>query len=82
MPITDMPYLKRIDDGKIIYITKPAFIIGKDSIISDYCIDNASISRNHASILCEANECYVVDNFSTNGTIVEGVRISPNERVE
>ncbi len=80
--ITDMPYLKKIDNGKIIYITKPKFIIGKDSSFSDCCIDNASISRNHASIICEANECYVVDNNSTNGTIVEGVRISPYERVE
>lgn len=80
--IIDMPYLKKIDNGEIIYITKPIFIIGKDSGISDYSINNASISRNHASILCEADGCYVVDNNSTNGTIVEGVRISPHERIE
>lgn len=78
----DMPYLKRIDTGQIIYITKPKFIIGKNSVVSDYCINNASVSRNHASIICEENNCYVVDNDSTNGTIVEGVRISPYEKTE
>lgn len=79
--LINMPYLKRIDTGQIIYITKPEFIIGKNSVISDYCINNASVSRNHASILCEEDNCYIVDNDSTNGTMVEGVRIAPFEKV-
>ena len=53
---------------------------GKNKIggaaVCEIIIDNPSVSGEHATIFCRENEFLIKDNFSTNGTIVNGVSIS------
>jgi pSer/pThr/pTyr-binding forkhead associated (FHA) protein len=49
--------------------------IGRDSE-SDIVIDNLSVSRNHAVISYADGICVIEDAGSSNGTLVEGMRIS------
>lgn len=66
--------------GKEIHIDVTPFAIGKESANVDYVLDNQSVSRCHATIFYECGEYYIVDNNSTNGTLVEGIRLQPNEK--
>lgn len=72
----------RVRTGEKIIINKPNFIIGKSFNDTDYCVtNNNTISRLHASIICENNsEFYLVDLGSANHSYVEGVLVVPNEK--
>ena len=57
-------------------ISKSPFIIGKDALHVDFCInDNGAISRMHAKIISKVDGVYIDDCNSTNGTVVNGKRI-------
>ena len=43
-------------------------------------VGNSAVSRNHANIIYEAGEYYIVDNDSTNHTYVNGNMIMPSEK--
>lgn len=75
-------YLLRTCSGELIRINRSVFSIGKDYSTMDYVLGNESVSRNHASIYTEGNTFYLVDNGSTNGTIMEGIRLQKGERAE
>ncbi|MCR4635052.1 MAG: FHA domain-containing protein [Butyrivibrio sp.] len=61
-------------------IDKQYFSIGKDSLHVNFCIkDNSSISRQHAVIESSGNLVTITDNNSTNGTYVNGQRLSPKK---
>lgn len=65
-----------------ILIKKPEFIIGKEKRRADYCVaDNSSVSRAHAKLNFRAGRVYITDLGSTNCTYVNGVKISPYQRV-
>ena len=67
--------------GEQVSINKAAFVMGKDTT-ADYCIsNNTSISRNHAKVFVKNGQCYITDMRSTNGTFVNGSRVSPNQEV-
>lgn len=66
--------------GEEIHIDVTPFAIGKESANVDYVLNNQSVSRCHATIFYECGEYYIVDNNSTNGTLVEGIRLQPNEK--
>ncbi len=68
--------------GKMISIDITPFTIGKDSRNMDLVLCNDSISRSHATIIFENGEYFIVDNGSTNGTIVEGIKIQKDEKCE
>jgi hypothetical protein len=55
-------------------------IIGR-SVMSDIVFDNEDVSRTHAYIYCdiEKDECYLVDNGSSNGTFVNKKKIHPGQ---
>ena len=67
--------------GKKITIDKMNFTIGKGKEV-DCIMDNASISRLHAKIVCQDSKYFIMDNASTNGTYVNGKLIEPNQFVE
>lgn len=48
--------------------------IGRDSAVCEISFDNSSVSRKHAKIIFLSKKVCVVDNNSTNGTFVNGVR--------
>ncbi len=75
-------YLLRVSSGEQIHINKPIYSIGKDVSRMDYVLGNASVSRNHATIYSEGEKFFLVDNGSTNGSALEGVRIREGEKVE
>lgn len=57
-------------------ISKSPFIIGKDALHVDFCInDNGAISRMHAKIISKVDGVYIDDCNSTNGTVVNGKRV-------
>lgn len=75
-------YLLRVSSGEQIHINKPIYSIGKDVSSMDYVLGNASVSRNHATIYSEGEKFFLMDNGSTNGSALEGVRIKEGEKVE
>lgn len=46
---------------------------------NDVVLDEDSVSSNHAAILCQAGTFFIEDNSSTNGTSVNGKRVSRSE---
>lgn len=63
-------------------LNKSEFVLGKDAMHADYCIDNNnSISRKHALISYEGNRVYIQDCNSTNGTYVNGVKLEGQSEV-
>lgn len=75
-------YLTRNSTGEQIAVDVTPFTIGKDGSNMDYVLYNDSISRHHATITYEDGNYYIMDNLSTNGTIIEGVRLQPGEKCE
>lgn len=70
-------YLIWYKDNKKILINKPIFRIGKEQGYVDcYISRDISISRVHASILKRGNSYFITDCHSSNGTYVNGNRLS------
>ena len=62
-------------------VTKDAFLIGRDRSKVDHCFDGAAdkgISREHAAIIFDGSNYFVVDKGSSGGTFVNDVRLAPN----
>lgn len=75
--------LTRMKNNQTTKITCNEFVIGKERGRATYCIsDNSSISRTHAKIMARGGRFYLVDLGSTNGTYVNGAKISPNVETE
>lgn len=71
-------YLQRVENGRIIVISKNNFMIGKERRKVDYCISgNPTVSRHHCTISVAENRYYIEDNDSANYTLVNGKRIKP-----
>lgn len=66
-------FLKRCKTNEKVQIDKQVFKIGTERDFVDYCItDNPTISRNHANIVIEKDEYYIIDMNSKNHTAVNG----------
>lgn len=69
------PFLIRVSTGENIKITKPVFRVGIKKEAVDYVIlNNNTVSRSHADIICKNDKYYIYDLESKNKTYV-------NERV-
>ncbi|SDI35631.1 Trypsin-like peptidase domain-containing protein [Pseudobutyrivibrio sp. 49] len=65
-----------------ISLSKSDFVIGKDALHADYCIEkNSSISRKHAMITSGRNGAYIQDCNSTNGTFINGTKLESERAV-
>ncbi|GAB4575217.1 MAG: hypothetical protein Kow0077_25640 [Anaerolineae bacterium] len=55
-------------------------IVGRDEL-ADLTLDHPSVSRRHARIDCDTHgNLFVTDLGSTNGTFLDGIRLTPRER--
>lgn len=45
---------------------------------NDVVLDDASVSRYHAQLVCDTSGCHIVDQGSANGTMLGGVRLTPH----
>lgn len=71
-------FLMRCKNNELITVCSEDFVIGRDAKSADYVIsDNPRISRVHGKIQYEDGRYNIVDLNSSNGTYVNGVRISP-----
>lgn len=75
-------YLIRNLNGEKITIDVTPFTIGKDSANMDFVLNNDSVSRHHATIIYENGDYFILDNNSTNGTTIEGIKLQANEKGE
>ena len=63
-------------------ILKNGFTIGKSKIHADYTLENNSaISRSHCMVLQKNGVNYLKDLNSTNGTYVDGKKLTSGEEV-
>lgn len=76
----DFLYLIRKSSGGKITVDVTPFTIGNDDTNMDYVLEADSVSRHHATIIYEDGNYLVVDNDSTNGTTVEGIKLQPGEK--
>lgn len=72
-----LPTLCRLSTGEKKTVSGDSFKIGRSAGRADFCVTgNNCISNVHAVIVCIKETYYVKDNYSTNGTYVDGERIS------
>lgn len=75
--IKKVPQLIRISTGESQKIIKGEFKIGRSEQRTDFCIKgNSGVSNVHATIVTLGGKYYLKDNHSTNGTFVDGVKIT------
>lgn len=76
-------YIKRCRTNEKVLIDKKVFKIGTERDFVDYCVNgNPTISRNHANIVLEKDEYYIVDMNSKNHTAVNGRMLNGAEKVK
>jgi hypothetical protein len=63
--------------GQIFELQGPQVDIGRDSSNTVVLLQDSNVSRRHASIQNQGEQFVIVDNGSSNGTFVNGVRIPP-----
>lgn len=73
--------LEAQNHGKDILLINTPLLIGS-SREAEYVIENPMISRKHAIITYEKGAYYVTDTGSTNGTFINGSRLTPNKIYE
>jgi hypothetical protein len=79
---TSSASLLRSKNRENIQLTGTRFRIGKERSQVEYFIgDNTNISRNHVDIINENREYYIIDIGSTNGTFLNGARITPHTKM-
>lgn len=57
------------------------YTIGSDKNAAIVIRDNATISRKHASIFKEGNDYFIRDEGSTNGTRIDGTKLTANQAI-
>ena len=64
------------DAGALFSLTSPSHTVGRDPI-SDLCISDPEVSRQHALLILTPQGGYKIQDLgSTNGTVVDGQRLS------
>lgn len=65
-----------LPDGSIFFtITKPVTTLGRSESQVDICLLHHTVSRVHALIYQQDDDCYIEDRQSRNGVMVNGQRL-------
>ena len=75
-------FLSNIISQEKVKITKTPFTIGSANVGVDFYVSNPAVSRKHSKIIFNKNEYFIIDNNSTNHTIIDGTVIEPNKAVK
>ncbi len=71
-----------LDDGQEIIIDQAKFVIGNNPTGTDYkFLYDTNVSGLHAVITREKNNFYIWDNNSTNGTFLNGQKLSEKTQI-
>ena len=74
--------ITRLRDRAAAVVDKDEFTIGKSAEKSDFRIDaNPTVSRVHAVIRRRGSSFFIADNNSTNGTFVNGVKVTDETEI-
>ena len=69
-------------DSIPIFTSKPLCVLGRHSQLADVVLDHASLSRQHCVLVHGPDGCiYLTDLKSTHGTLLNGQRMPPNEKI-
>jgi hypothetical protein len=79
---TRRPFLLAVSKNEKITIAKDFFKIGRDPMRADFASENKVIGRVHAHVIISNGEYFIEDNHSTNGSYVNGVKLTPKEKVK
>ena len=75
-------YLVRSVNGESFNISSNKVEIGSIVSPGNIQINNRSISRRHATIIIERDCVYIIDNNSTNGTVVDGMAVDAGVKMQ
>jgi pSer/pThr/pTyr-binding forkhead associated (FHA) protein len=67
------------DDSLRFELRKGSYSIGRRADSNDFVVPDPYCSGSHAELKCDEDGITIVDNGSTNGTFVNGVRLEPGE---
>lgn len=77
-----MLFLLRSRTGERIHVNATPYTLGADAQRVDFLLAESGISRVHATIEFFDSHYYITDEHSTNGTVVEGIRLQAGEKME
>ncbi|MFT3952501.1 MAG: FHA domain-containing protein [Oscillospiraceae bacterium] len=78
-----MASMVKTKTGETVSISRNPFVIGKDTTKATYCIkNNTSVSREHCRIMNTNGTFTIEDINSTNGTFVNGIRLTPRQPIQ
>jgi hypothetical protein len=66
--------------GKVFEIAKQVITIGRD-VKSDFVVNDAEVSRSHTRLTVQSDGCLVEDLASTNGSFINGQRITTGKMI-
>lgn len=66
--------------GKVFEIAKQVITIGRD-VKSDFVVNDAEVSRSHTRLTVHSDGCLVEDLASTNGSFINGQRITTGKMI-
>jgi pSer/pThr/pTyr-binding forkhead associated (FHA) protein len=66
--------------GKVFEIAKQVITLGRD-VKSDFVVNDAEVSRSHTRLTVHSDGCLVEDLASTNGTFINGQRITTGKMI-
>ena len=76
------PFLIEVETGTKIVVTKEVFKLGRDPEQADYASKNKVVGRIHAELITADGEYFLMDKHSRNGSYLNGVKLSPNEKTK
>lgn len=76
------PFLLEVATGAKISLTKEVFKLGRDPEQADYASNNKVVGRIHAEVVTAQGEYFLIDKHSRNGSYLNGVKLSPNEKTK